>query len=163
MPSARDDTSRQPAVPATGRHDSLCGRRVLIVDDDSRNALALTDVLQLHGMTVRRVLDGLKAIQELATDDVDVVLMDVMMPHLDGYETTRRIRRMPALAHLPIIARTARAMPGDREKSIAAGANDYMTKSVDIEDLLIRIERSLIQANADSGADSGDNGPGNSG
>jgi signal transduction histidine kinase/CheY-like chemotaxis protein len=146
-----DDTSWQPAVcpvPAAGCHDSLHGRRVLIVDDDLRNAFALADVLQFHGMTVRRVLDGLKAIQELATGDIDIVLMDVMMPHLDGYETTRRIRRMSAFAHLPIIAVTARAMQGDREKSIAAGANDYVTKPVDIEDLLARMERALTRADA---------------
>jgi signal transduction histidine kinase/ActR/RegA family two-component response regulator len=150
-PSTPDDSSWQPAVcpvPAAGRHDSLHGRRVLIVDDDLPNAFALADVLQLHGMTVRRVLDGLKAIQELATGDIDIVLMDVMMPHLDGYETTRRIRRMSALAYLPIIAVTARAMQGDREKSIAAGANDYVTKPVDIEDLLARMERALAWADA---------------
>jgi signal transduction histidine kinase/CheY-like chemotaxis protein len=149
--STRPDASWQPTVcpvPAAARHDSLHGRRVLIVDDDLRNAFALADVLQFHGMTVRRVLDGLKAIQELAAGDIDIVLMDVMMPHLDGYETTRRIRRMSALAHLPIIAVTARAMQGDREKSIAAGANDYVTKPVDIEDLLTRMERALTRLDA---------------
>jgi len=133
--------------PAPGaKHRSLIGRKILVVDDDPRNAFVLTDVLELYGMTVVRATDGRQAIDELAAGDIDLVLMDIMMPRLDGYETTRAIRRMPHLAHIPVIAVTARAMQGDREKSIAAGATDYVTKPIDIEELLTRMEQWLASA-----------------
>jgi CheY-like chemotaxis protein len=134
-----------PPAPAA-KHESLIGRKILVVDDDPRNALVLADVLELYGMTVVRATDGRKAIDELAAGDIDLVLMDIMMPQLDGYETTRAIRRMPHLAHIPVIAVTARAMQGDREKSIAAGATDYVTKPVDIEELLTRMGQWLAPA-----------------
>jgi CheY-like chemotaxis protein/two-component sensor histidine kinase len=134
-----------PPAPAA-KHESLIGRKILVVDDDPRNALVLADVLELYSMTVVRATDGHKAIDELAAGDIDLVLMDIMMPQLDGYETTRAIRRMPHLAHIPVIAVTARAMQGDREKSIAAGATDYVTKPVDIEELLTRMEQWLALA-----------------
>ena len=113
------------------------GKRVLIVDDDVRNIFSLTSVLEEHGMEVAFAENGRDAVQWLdAHRDVDIVLMDVMMPEMDGYETTRAIREMPALKSLPIIALTAQAMKGDREKCIAAGASDYITKPVDTEQLL---------------------------
>jgi CheY-like chemotaxis protein len=130
-------------VPAAMPHEALRGHRVLVVDDDPRNAFVLTDVLEMHGMTVVQATDGRKAIAELAAGNIDLVLMDVMMPQMDGYETTRAIRSMTQYARLPVITVTARAMQGDREKSIDAGATDYITKPIDIEELLNCMERWL--------------------
>jgi HAMP domain-containing protein/CheY-like chemotaxis protein/signal transduction histidine kinase len=121
-------------------HDSdsvVSGKSVLVVDDDVRNIFSLTSVLEDHGMIVRFAETGKQAIDELKKDpNVDAVLMDVMMPEMDGYETTRAIREMDQFKTLPIIALTAKAMKGDREKCIAAGASDYITKPVDTEQLL---------------------------
>ena len=150
LPLAAQGTAHQaptPAirpVPPAGQHGILRGHKVLIVDDDPRNAFVLTDVLEMHGVIVEQATDGRKAITELAAaGDIDLVLMDVMMPRMDGYETTRAIRRMPEYARLPVITVTARAMQGDREKSIDAGASDYITKPIDIEELLNCMERWL--------------------
>jgi CheY-like chemotaxis protein len=113
------------------------GKRVLIVDDDVRNIFSLTSMLEDHGMTVSYSETGRDAITQLREHaDFDLVLMDVMMPEMDGYETTRAIREDPQFKNLPIIALTAKAMKGDREKCIAAGASDYITKPVDPEQLL---------------------------
>jgi HAMP domain-containing protein/CheY-like chemotaxis protein/GAF domain-containing protein len=121
-------------------HDAdsvVAGRNVLVVDDDVRNIFSLTSMLEDHGMIVRFAENGKQAIEHLKEDpNVDVVLMDVMMPELDGYETTTAIRAMDQFKTLPIIALTAKAMKGDREKCIAAGASDYITKPVDTEQLL---------------------------
>ncbi|HJP58908.1 MAG TPA: response regulator, partial [Gemmatimonadaceae bacterium] len=121
-------------------HDSdsvVSGKSILVVDDDVRNIFSLTSVLEDHGMIVRFAETGKQAIEELKKDpNVDAVLMDVMMPEMDGYETTRAIREMDQFKTLPIIALTAKAMKGDREKCIAAGASDYITKPVDTEQLL---------------------------
>jgi CheY-like chemotaxis protein len=130
-------------VPPAGRHEALRGRKVLVVDDDPRNAFVLTDVLQLHGMTVVEAGDGRRAIAELDASQFDIVLMDVMMPEMDGHETTRTIRQLPHHADLPVIAVTARAMQGDRQKALDAGATDYITKPIDIEELLNCMERWL--------------------
>ncbi|MDQ1019575.1 signal transduction histidine kinase/HAMP domain-containing protein/ActR/RegA family two-component response regulator [Streptomyces afghaniensis] len=115
----------------------LAGRRVLIVDDDIRNVFALTHVLGRVGMTVLYAENGREGIEMLERSaDVGLVLMDIMMPEMDGYETISAIRRTPGWADLPIVALTAKAMPGDREKSIARGADDYVPKPVDIDRLL---------------------------
>jgi len=130
-------------VPAAREYEALRRHKVLVVDDDPRNAFVLTDVLEMHGMTVVQATDGRMAIEALAAGDIDLVLMDVMMPQMDGYETTRAIRRMPQYAQLPVITVTARAMQGDRDKSIDAGASDYITKPIDVEELLSCMEHWL--------------------
>jgi CheY-like chemotaxis protein len=120
------------------QHDpALSGRRALIVDDDIRNIFALTSVLEQHDVEVfyaENGRDGIRMLDE--TPGIDFVLMDVMMPEMDGYEAMRRIREKKSLRSLPIIALTAKAMKGDREKCIEAGASDYITKPVDTEQLV---------------------------
>ncbi len=112
-------------------------KKVLIVDDDVRNVFALTSVLEANGMQVVFAENGRDGIATLKEHpEVDLVLMDVMMPELDGYATTAKIRALPEFARLPIISLTAKAMKGDRERSIAAGASDYITKPVDTNQLL---------------------------
>ena len=113
------------------------GEKVLIVDDDIRNVFALTSVLEQYGLTVLYAENGREGIEVLEQhEDVSLVLMDIMMPEMDGYATTEAIRRMPQFAGLPIIALTAKAMKGDKEKSLSAGATDYVTKPVDTDYLL---------------------------
>jgi len=115
----------------------LQGRKVLIADDDVRNVFALASVLERHGVEVLFAENGHEAIAALeANPEVDLVLMDIMMPELDGYEATRRIRSDGRFAKLPIISLTAKAMKGDREKSIESGASDYITKPVETDQLL---------------------------
>ncbi len=113
------------------------GKRVLIVDDDVRNVFALTSVFEGRGMQVRFAENGRDGVASLMDDpEVDLVLMDIMMPEMDGYEAMRAIREVEALRRLPIIALTAKAMKGDREQCIEAGASDYITKPVDLDQLL---------------------------
>ena len=115
----------------------LKGRKVLVVDDDVRNIFAITSVLERHEMEVLYAENGQDALDKLAENgDVDAVLMDIMMPEMDGYEAMRRIRQQAQLRTLPIIALTAKAMKGDREKCIEAGASDYVTKPVDPDQLI---------------------------
>ena len=117
--------------------DALQGRKVLIVDDDVRNIFALSSVLERRGMTVLTAGTGREAISTLeATPDLAIVLMDIMMPEMDGYETTQAIRRNPSFRRLPIIALTAKAMKGDRDKCLEAGASEYLAKPVNTEQLL---------------------------
>ncbi|MEV5440828.1 HAMP domain-containing protein [Streptomyces sp. NPDC052682] len=124
--------------------DSFSGRTVLVVDDDARNLFALSGILELHGFRVLHAENGRKGIDTLVNNpDVALVLMDVMMPEMDGYTATAEIRKMPQYAELPIIAVTAKAMPGDREKSLASGASDYVTKPVDTQDLIACVRRWL--------------------
>ena len=135
--TALPDDSRRVLERLHSADDVLTGKRVLIVDDDVRNVFALTSALESRGMLVRFAENGRDAIHTLDADpDVDLVLMDVMMPELDGHETTRALRADARFAGLPIISLTAKAMKGDREKSIASGASDYITKPVDVEQLI---------------------------
>lgn len=113
------------------------GEKVLVVDDDARSVFALTKMLQQHGLQVvygDSGVSGLAALQEHS--DIAIVLMDIMMPELDGNTTIKTIREMPRYRRLPIIAVTAKAMPGDREESLACGATDSVTKPVDVNRLL---------------------------
>ncbi|GAA2398455.1 HAMP domain-containing protein [Streptomyces glaucosporus] len=132
--AARPDGDRA----AQGRRPgAFNGEKVLIVDDDIRNVFALTSVLEQNGLQVLYAENGREGIEVLEQhDDVALVLMDIMMPEMDGYATTSAIRRMPQFAGLPIIALTAKAMKGDKEKSIDSGASDYVTKPVDTDHLL---------------------------
>ena len=117
--------------------DALVGKKVLVVDDDVRNIFALSSVLERRGMAVLTASTGREAIAQLeSTDDVAIVLMDIMMPGMDGYQTMQVIRENSAFRRLPIIALTAKAMKGDREKCLEAGASEYLAKPVNTEQLL---------------------------
>jgi len=117
--------------------EALVGRKVLIVDDDVRNIFALSSVLERRGMTVLTAGTGREAIETIeSTPDLGIVLMDIMMPEMDGYETMQVIRQNSAFRRLPIIALTAKAMKGDREKCLEAGASEYLAKPVNTEQLL---------------------------
>jgi CheY-like chemotaxis protein len=120
-----------------GSDDDLIGKQVLIVDDDVRNIFALSSVLERRGMHVLTANTGREAIEKLEqTPGVAIVLMDIMMPEMDGYQTMREIRGNAAYRRLPIIALTAKAMMGDREKCLQAGASDYLAKPVNTEQLI---------------------------
>ena len=117
--------------------EALRGRRVLVVDDDVRNIFALNSLLERHNMHVLSANNGQDAIRQIeSTEDLSLVLMDIMMPEMDGYETMRRIRSDARFRQLPIIALTAKAMKGDREKCLEAGASDYVAKPVNSDQLL---------------------------
>jgi signal transduction histidine kinase/DNA-binding response OmpR family regulator/HAMP domain-containing protein len=129
---------RKPAQAPGSRHlPELAGAKVLLVDDDIRNIFSLTSVLESHDVEVlhaERGKDGIVILEQ--TPGVDVALIDIMMPDMDGYETMEQIRKRPELANIPLIAVTAKAMKGDRQKCLDAGASDYIAKPVDIELLL---------------------------
>ncbi|MGW1609943.1 HAMP domain-containing protein [Streptomyces sp. NPDC002285] len=136
----------QTRAPQSLRGIRFGGEKVLIVDDDIRNVFALTSVLEQHGLSVLYAENGREGIEVLEQhDDVAVVLMDIMMPEMDGYATTTAIRRMPQFAGLPIIALTAKAMKGDREKAIESGASDYVTKPVDPDHLLAVMDQWMTE------------------
>ncbi|MGZ3238130.1 MAG: response regulator, partial [Burkholderiaceae bacterium] len=136
LPKNKREISKKDGSSET----SLQGKKVLIADDDVRNLFALTGILESNGMKVIAVESGKDAITKLHdTPDIDVVLMDIMMPEMDGYETMRKIRNEPQFKDLPIIALTAKAMKGDREKCLEAGASDYASKPVDSAQLLSQL------------------------
>jgi signal transduction histidine kinase/HAMP domain-containing protein/CheY-like chemotaxis protein len=125
-------------------HPGLHGKKILVVDDDVRNVFAISSILELYGLAVLHAPNGREGIETLlADDDVDLILMDVMMPEMDGYATMSAIRDMPRFLDLPIIAVTAKAMRLDRERCLAAGASDFVTKPVDTERLLTCIEQRI--------------------
>jgi CheY-like chemotaxis protein len=135
------DGSETPALtgsPANGKPDpALSGRKVLVVDDDIRNIFALTAMLERQGMRVVSVDNGRDAIRFAREDsEIQIALVDVMMPEMDGYATMRRMRELRTFKDQPIVALTAKAMKGDREKCIEAGANDYIAKPVNSEHIL---------------------------
>jgi HAMP domain-containing protein/signal transduction histidine kinase/CheY-like chemotaxis protein len=138
LPVANLSDRRREVLLDLHQSDKLiAGRKVLIVDDDMRNIFALTTVLEEHDMVIVSADNGRDAIDILKSDPaIDIVLMDIMMPEMDGMETMREIRKIPALKNLPIVAVTAKAMKGDREKCIEAGAWDYLSKPVDTEQML---------------------------
>jgi CheY-like chemotaxis protein len=128
---------RQMLERLHGSNEVLRNRKVLVVDDDARNIFALTTVLENHEMEVLSATNGRQAIELIEnTPDLSVVLMDIMMPEMDGYETMREIRKEPRFRTLPILALTAKAMKGDREKCLEAGASDYIAKPVNTDQLL---------------------------
>jgi signal transduction histidine kinase/CheY-like chemotaxis protein/HAMP domain-containing protein len=159
MQSPQEDHSpigRGPIISATRPLDdapptdydatSLAGASVLVVDDDVRNVFALTSALEMHGATVLYADNGAEGLRLLEDHpEIDLVLMDVMMPEMDGNQTTTAIRLMPGREQLPVLFLTAKAMPGDREKSLTAGASDYITKPVDLDRLLQSMRQWLAQ------------------
>jgi signal transduction histidine kinase/CheY-like chemotaxis protein/HAMP domain-containing protein len=146
--SRSPQAGRAGASPAQGATSAAAwsprGKKVLVIDDDARNVFAISSALEQVGMSVLTAPDGRQGIDALlAAPETELILMDVMMPGMDGYATMATIRRMPQFAGLPIIAVTARAMPGDRDKSLDAGASEHVTKPVDTKELLACIERLL--------------------
>jgi CheY-like chemotaxis protein len=120
--------------------EDLVGKTALLVDDDARNIFALSSVLERRGMKVLTATTGHEAVALVeSTPNIAIVLMDIMMPHMDGYQTIGVIRQNPSFGRLPIIALTAKAMKGDREKCLEAGASDYLAKPVNTEQLLLAI------------------------
>jgi CheY-like chemotaxis protein len=120
--------------------EDLIGKTVLLVDDDARNIFALSSVLERRGMKVLTATTGSEAVALVENNpEIAIVLMDIMMPQMDGYQTIGAIRRDPSFDRLPIIALTAKAMKGDREKCLEAGASDYLAKPVNTEQLLLAI------------------------
>ncbi|MDQ9170554.1 HAMP domain-containing protein [Oxalobacteraceae bacterium R-40] len=136
-PATMPEAQRRMLDRIHAEDNELAGKRVLIVDDDLRNIFALSSVLERHQMNVLFAENGRDGIQVLESNpDVEIVLMDIMMPEMDGYDTMRAIRKIPKFKLLPIITLTAKAMKGDRDKCISAGASDYITKPVDVAQLL---------------------------
>jgi len=134
---------QQKNKPATGLErlgsldEVLKNKTVLLADDDVRNIFSLTKILEQHKMKIIPAIDGKEALEKMnAHPDVNIVLMDMMMPEMDGFESIRKIRQNPAFKKIPIIAITAKAMTGDREKCIQAGASDYISKPVDMDQLI---------------------------
>jgi HAMP domain-containing protein/signal transduction histidine kinase len=144
------DVDRTPSVidfsSPQAQDAPLAGKRILVVEDDVRNVFALTNALENEGMTVLFAENGREALDVLYRNpDVDLILMDIMMPGLDGYETTQAIRSRSQFVSLPIIALTAKAMKGDREKALAAGATDYIAKPVEVGELFSKIRACLYR------------------
>jgi CheY-like chemotaxis protein len=150
-----DLSDEQRATLTTARRNdvTLAGKKVLVVDDDVRNIFALTSVLEQHNVQVVHAENGRAGIETLLkTPGVDGVLMDIMMPEMDGYETMRAIRQIAEFRTLPIIAVTAKAMKGDRAKCIEAGASDYITKPVDLDQLFSALRVWLVRGQEPSQA-----------
>ena len=133
LPKEKQKILQQVYDPET----ALQGKTVLLVDDDVRNVFALAPHLEQKGVIVLKAYDGKKALKKLEEHpNVNLILMDIMMPEMDGYEAIQEIRKQPQFQDVPIIALTAKAMPQDREKCLKLGANDYLSKPIDINKLL---------------------------
>jgi HAMP domain-containing protein/signal transduction histidine kinase/CheY-like chemotaxis protein len=144
-------TEAAKSTLAQSRHEDaiLTGRTALVVDDDIRNIFSLTSALEEYGVELRYAESGRAGLELLGTmPKIDVMLVDIMMPDMDGYETIREVRSMAGFAELPIIAVTAKAMKGDRQKCIQAGASDYVSKPVDIDQLVSVLRVSIQRADA---------------
>jgi CheY-like chemotaxis protein len=139
----------EEAAPPAATVPELAGAKILIVDDDIRNIYSLTSVLESHDVEVLHAESGKDGILILEqTPGIDIALIDIMMPEMDGYETMQQIRERPTLSDLPLVAVTAKAMKGDRQKCLDAGASDYIAKPVDI-DLLLALIRVWIARSRD--------------
>jgi CheY-like chemotaxis protein len=148
-------SAKRPAVAETrGGVPELAGRTILIIDDDIRNIYSLTSVLEAHNVTVLHAESGAEGIDILdnSATPIDVALVDIMMPEMDGYETMRRIRAGSNGKTLPLISVTAKAMKGDRQKCLDAGASDYISKPVDVDLLLALLRVWLGRADAERAA-----------
>lgn len=137
-PLARLSPAKQAMLQQLNESDeALIGKKILVVDDDVRNIFAISSILERHQMEVLTANNGRDAIAQIErTDDLALVLMDIMMPEMDGYTTMRQIRAQPQFQVLPLIALTAKAMKGDREKCLEAGASDYIAKPVSNQQLV---------------------------
>jgi len=141
--------STEPVEDSAHAGEALAGRKVLVVDDDIRNVFAMTSALELHGMKVLHAESGKEGIETLKRErNIDLVLMDIMMPGLDGLDTMRIVRDLDGYRQVPIVAVTAKAMVGDREQCIEAGANDYLAKPVNVDVMLATLWRALQTAHA---------------
>lgn len=125
-------------------NDILKDRKILLVDDDMRNIFAMSKMLKKQGMNVLIADNGQRALEQINKEkDISLIIMDIMMPVMDGYEATKIIRKHPIYNNIPIIALTARTMPDEKEKCLAAGANDYLSKPIDI-DILLALLRIML-------------------
>jgi CheY-like chemotaxis protein len=135
-----DNMPQRQKKMITNLHDKdslFTDKKILVVDDDMRNVFALSKILTGKGMKVSKAVNGKMALEVIEKEgNFDLVLLDIMMPEMDGYETTKRLREMPKFRNLPVIALTAKAMKDDRQKCIDAGANDYLAKPVNVDKLL---------------------------
>ena len=137
--ASKPEDSRGPSKP-------LRERKVLVVDDDARNLFAVTTLLESQGaeaLSAGNAREGLELLERRS--DVDTVLMDVMMPEIDGYEAVRRIRAVPRRSRLPIVALTAKAMPGDRERCLRAGFDDFLAKPIEVKNLVEAVRRARVR------------------
>jgi two-component system, cell cycle response regulator DivK len=119
------------------------GRKILVVDDNRDNRELVVKILRRHGYRLTEAVDGEEALVMAVAEPPDLILMDISLPGLDGYEVTRRLRAMAACRDIPVIALTAHAMKGDREKALAAGCCDYITKPINVRELPVQIARNL--------------------
>jgi CheY-like chemotaxis protein len=150
---AKAPTRRAGRKPKREAIPEIAGSRILIIDDDIRNIYSLTSVLEVHGVEVLHAERGAEGISILlAEQDIDVALVDIMMPEMDGYETMQRIRSTPSIADVPLVAVTAKAMKGDRQKCLDAGASDYIAKPVDIDLLLALMRVWIVRARSATAA-----------
>ena len=137
-PAARGEAPKPLVVAAAGGAKVLEGRSILVVDDDPRNLFVLTAALEMSGAKVTNAINGRHALDVLGRTRVDLIFLDIMMPEMDGFQTLAALQMKPQLAQIPVVALTAKAMPQDREKILAAGADDYLSKPVDHKDLIDR-------------------------